>query len=1076
MADRDLISAPRKTAYFALVALAAVLALLAALTLAARWFLASVDDYRDEFAAAAGEALGVEVRVDALKALLRGGDLGVLASGLALGPVSVQSAAIELDALRSLLRMRPEISGVYAAGVELDITTDGLRPPAGGAAAFAPGLSAAALSAFPHLQIEDVTLNWRDTAAGKTRRFDNARIVLQRPGRSGGGLRVLIEADLPPALGRRLRFVGHLRDAAAPEEAEFQMQLDGVEIGGGCELATGERCWEGRVSGELRGHSGAGGVQMALTDAALQPGAAPSPEEVFPLSGGVRFSRGATEHLSFLVTLGDLPLHRIAGWLPEARLPAALDAWLRRAPVSGRVTQAQVGYAGAPSDFSFLEGARVTAAIADAELNYRKGQPPLRGVDANLLFENGALRADISRLRVLDTRSEDTVVTIADVRRPVLFVNADGRGPLADVLSHLHALKLFDAYGLTPAHLAASGDSRLRLNLEVPLSRKVEHKTVVSGTLDFGDSGLAFPALGLDFKKLRGRLSFNRAGAAADNLTAELRGRAVTIAARRAAGGTALDLRATLAPYPDFADLMAAAAPPALEDFVGGEAQWRAEVLVPNPGAAAQAGGGFKVKLTSDLRGIRVDLPAPLGRDGEQAAPFVFETGLGAAAARRVGYGDVFHLTLPPGGAAPGELRLGAGLHQAAVPGAPFAAHGAIERLDFGEWLAWWRAHGDRLGGGDAPPVPGAVDVVVKQAAFGGRALGRLALQTARLPDGRLELRVDSEPVKGSVTFPKAQAGNPRVYLDFKRLGLSEAMFESIGGGESGAGGSPDPAGLPPLAIRADEFQLDEIAVNDLRVMTNPAESGLEISRASFSKLADGKVVGEVRLSGRWSGGGQQRSELKLETESGDYGKLLRLWGFQTSLKGAQGTVRGDVAWNDSLLRFGLGKLEGEVVIDARDGSVETLKPGAGRLLGLLNISEIAQRFTLDFKDVFDKGFAFDTMSGRLVFGGGDMTTENFIIDGPALNLAISGRTGIAARDYDQRIDVVPNLSSTLPLMSALVAGPLAGAIVYVVDKAARLGRKVDRVITLRYALKGSWENPEVEFIGAPKARLKSGG
>ncbi|MDD9806411.1 MAG: DUF3971 domain-containing protein [Gammaproteobacteria bacterium] len=1074
MADRDLISAPRKTAYFALVALAAVAALLAVLTLAARWFLASVDDYRDEFAAAASEALGVEVRVDSLTALLRGGDLGVLASGLVLGPVSVQSAAVELDALRSLLRMRAEISGVYAAGVELDIATDGLRRPAGGSSAAVPGLSPALLLAFPHLQIEDVTLNWRDTAAGKTRRFDNARIVLQRPAGSAGGLRVLVEADLPPALGRRLRFVGNLRDAGAPQDVEFQMELDGVEMGGNCELVTGERCWEGRVSGELRGRADGAGVQVALTDAVLQPGAAPSPEAAFPLSGGVQFSRGATEHLSFLVTFADLPLGRIADWLPEGKLPAALDAWLRRAPVAGRVTQAQVLYAGAPSDFSFLDGARVTAAIADAELNYRRGHPPLRGVEANLLFENGALRADISRLRVLDTRSEDTVVTIADVRRPLLSVTADGRGPLADVLSHLHHLKLFDAYGLTTAHLAASGDSRLRLNLEVPLSRKVKRKTVVSGTLDFEDSGLAFPVLGLDFDKLRGRLAFNRAGGSADNMNAELRGRAVTIAARRVAGGTALDLRATLAPYPDFADLMAAAAPPALKDFVGGEAQWRAEVLVPNLGAAAAAGGGFKVRLTSDLRGIRVNLPAPLGRDGEQAATFVLETGLGAAP-RRVIYGDVFDWALPPPGGARSELRLGPGPHKAAS-GASSVVHGAIGQLDFGEWLAWWRAHGDRFDGGEAPPVPGAVDVVVRQAAFGGQALGELALKTARLPDGRLELRVDSEPVKGGVTFPKAQADNPRVYLDFKRLGLSDAMFAGIGGGESGAGDAPDPAGLPPLAIRADEFQLDEIAVNDLRVMTNPAESGLEISRASFSKLADGAVVGEVRLSGRWSGGERQRSTLKLEAESGDYGKLLRLWGFRTSLKGAQGTVRGDVAWNDSLLRFSLGKLEGEVVIDTQDGTVETVKPGVGKLLGLLNISEIAQRFTLDFKDVFDKGFAFDTMSGRLVFGGGDMTTENFIIDGPALNLAISGRTGIAARDYDQRIDVVPNLSSTLPLMSALFAGPLAGAIVFVVDKAARLGRRVDQVVTLRYALKGSWENPQVKFIGAPKARLKSGG
>ncbi len=1072
MADRDLISAPRRAAYYALVALAALLALLAVLTLAARWFLASVDDYRGEFASAASEALGVEVRVDSVRALLRGGDLGVLASGLVLGPVSVQSAAVELDALRSLLRMRPEISGVYAAGVELDIATDGLRPPAGGTSGVVAGLSPALLSAFPHLQIEDVAINWRDTAAGKTRRFDNARIVLQRPGSADGGLRVLVEADLPPALGRRLRFVGDVRDAAAPDAVEFQMELDGVEIGGGCELATGERCWEGRVSGELHGRAGAGGVQLALTGGALQPGAAASPQEAFPLSGGVQWSRGAAEHLAFLATLEDLPLNRIANWLPEGKLPAALDAWLRRAPVAGRVTQARVVYAGAPSDFSFLDGVRITAAIADAELNYRKGQPPLRGVDADLVFGNGALRADISRLRVLDTRSEDAVVAIADVRRPVLAVTAGGRGPLADVLAHLHHLKLFDAYGLTPAHLAASGDSRLRLNLEVPLSRKVKHKTVVSGTLDFDNSGLAFPVLGLDFDKLRGRLAFNRAGAAADDINAELRGRPVTIAARRVAGGTALDLSATLAPYPDFADLMAAAAPPALEDFVGGEAGWRAEVLVPNPGAAVQAGGGFRIKLTSDLRGIRVNLPAPLGRDGEQAETFVFETGLGAAP-RRVVYGDVFDWALPPPGGAPGELLLGPGPHRAATGAAP-VVRGAIEHLDFGEWLAWWRTHGDRIGGGAAPVVPGAVDVVIGQAAFGGQALGKLALKTARLPDGRLELRVDSEPVKGGVIFPQAQAANPRVYLDFERLGLGEAMFADIGAGADG--GAPDPAGLPPLAIRVGEFRFDEIAVNNLRVMTNPAQPGLAISRASFSKVADGTTIGEVRLSGRWNGGDRQRSELKLEAESGDYGKLLRLWGFQTGLKGARGTLRGDVAWNDSLPRFGLGKLEGEVVIDTEDGTVETLKPGVGKLLGLLNISEIVQRFTLDFKDVFDKGLAFDTMSGRLVFGGGDMMTENFVIDGPALNLSISGRTGIAARDYDQRIDVVPNLSSTLPLMSALFAGPLAGAIVFVVDKAARLGRRVDRVITLRYALKGSWENPQVKFIGAPKARLKSGG
>ena len=1076
MAGRDLISALRKTVYFALVTLAVLLVLLAALNFAARWFLDSANDYRDEFAAAAAKALGVEVRVDSLKAHLRGGDLAVLASGLVLGPVSVQSAVVELDALQSLLLMRPKISGVQAGGVEFDIATDGLRPPADDGSGVRPGAVLPGLSALPYLQVEELAVHWRDTATGKTRHFENAHIVMQHSERFPDGLRVLIETDLPPGLGRRLRFVGDLRDVATPEVMDFHLELDGVEIGGGCELATGKRCWEGRISGELRGETDGAGVQLALTNAALQPGALPSPDDEFSLSGSARLPVGSTAPLSFLLTLGDLPLERIADWLPPGRLPPPLDAWLRRAPVSGRVTRAQVGFAGAVSDFSFFNGVRVTAVLADAELNYRRGHPPLRGVDANVLFENGALRVDASRLQVLDTHSENTVVTVADVRRPVLSVNADGRGPLADVFAHLRVLKLFDAYGLTTAHLVASGDSRLQLNLEVPLSRKVQHETVVAGTLDFENSGLAFPALDLGLDKLRGRLLFSRAGGSAEKIDAELRGRAVTIAAQSTDGGTVLDLRATLAPYPDFADLIATGAAPALERFVSGEAQWRAEVLVPNPGAVKTAGAGFKIKLTSDLRGIRIHLPAPVGRDGKQPAHFLFETGLGASAPRRVGYGDVFHLALSPsGGGTRSELRLGPGPHKA-VSGAASMARGTIEQLDFGEWLRWWRTHGEWLEGGGAPPLSGDVDVVIRQAAFNGQALGELAMKTVRLPDGRQKLRLDSQLVAGEVTFPKAQADNARVYLDFAHLRLSEAMFESVERAESGADNPPDPAGLPPLAIRIGEFQLDEITVNDLRVIANPVERGLEISKASFSKSGDGQTIGEVRISGRWSGGDTQRSTLKFEVESGDYGRLLRSWDFRTGLKGAKGKVRGDIAWDDSLLRFGLDKLEGEVAIDMKDGTVEKVKPGVGKLLGLLNISEIAQRFTLDFKDVFDKGFAFDRMRGSLSFGGGDMKTENFVIDGPALNMTISGRTGITARDYDQQIDVVPNLSSSLPLTSALVAGPVAAAVVYVLSKTARLGKKVDKVITLRYTLKGGWDDPKVEFVGAPKMRLKSGG
>ncbi len=1049
MARRDLIAAARKAAYPALCALAAALVLLAALSVAARWLLADADDYRDEFAAIVGDALGVELEVAGLRARPRGRGLTVTASGLVLRsaplPMSMREATVEFDLLRSLFSMRPRISAVRAAGATLDLAAPDARL-SGALVAALFGDDGAGVTP-PDLYIEDALVRWRDTVTGETRRFENARFALHRTGFSGGGLRALIETDLPPALGRRLRLVFDVPDVAVSASASFHADLDAVEIGGGCELATGERCWEGRVSGKLWGAVDRGDVRLGWSEALLQPGAADAP--AFPLGGNARWS-GAGRRSSFVLTLADLPLAHVPAWLPAETLPPRFAAWLRRALRAGRVARARVSFAGAPADFSFVEDVRVSADITGAEVDYRKGRPSLRDVDARVVFEGGALRVSASRVQILDTRSDHAVVTIADVRRPLLSVDARARGPLADVLSYLRVIGLFDAYGVTTAHLTASGDSRLRLIVKTPLDREVEHATLVEGTLDFEGSGLSFPALRFGFDDVRGSLAFDRDGGRADEIEAEWRSHPVAIRARTTDGGTLVAVGAKFAPYPAFADLA-----PAFADFVSGEARWNAEVFIPNPGRRPAPAGGatFGVRLTSDLRGLAVDLPSPLGKGGGETRPLLFETGLGASS-WRAAYGGLHVASSGVGAARRGALE----------PAATLNVRGVVEeRTDFGEWMRWWRMHGDDVGdGGFAPPE--ALHLVFRRAAVGGEALGTMELKTMRARDGQLKLHLDSAPIRGEMAFAKAGATAPRVYVDLARLHLTGAMFE----GPSSE--LPDPAALPPLALKIGEFRMDGIAADDLRVVTNPAGPGMEISKASFRSLEDGRAITDVSLAGSWIGGDNPRSDVEFSLASEDYGSLLRLWGFRTGLRGGRGEVRGRVAWNDDLPRFGLDKIEGDVAIALRDGTVETVEPGVGKLLGLLNISEIAQRFTLDFRDVFNKGLVFEDLRGDLSFGGGNMTTDNFTVESSSLDMTIRGRTGIAARDYDQRIEVVPHVSTAVPLLSALVAGPVYAAVVYVVGKTTRLDEAVDRSVALNYTLTGTWEDPKVDFVGVPGA------
>ena len=80
----------------------------------------------------------------------------------------------------------------------------------------------------------------------------------------------------------------------------------------------------------------------------------------------------------------------------------------------------------------------------------------------------------------------------------------------------------------------------------------------------------------------------------------------------------------------------------------------------------------------------------------------------------------------------------------------------------------------------------------------------------------------------------------------------------------------------------------------------------------------------------------------------------------------------------------------------------------------------------------------------------------------------MSGRTGLAEKDYDQHVVVTPALSSSLPVAAAFF-GPIgagAGAVYYIGGKMFKsIPEKVNKFLTRRYSIKGSWENPVVEKI-----------
>lgn len=165
-----------------------------------------------------------------------------------------------------------------------------------------------------------------------------------------------------------------------------------------------------------------------------------------------------------------------------------------------------------------------------------------------------------------------------------------------------------------------------------------------------------------------------------------------------------------------------------------------------------------------------------------------------------------------------------------------------------------------------------------------------------------------------------------------------------------------------------------------------------------------------------------------------------------------------ELEWPGSPLDMALERLSGRLRVQSGPGRVLALEPGAGRLLGLISLESLPKRMMLDFRDVLAPGMSFDGFSGSFVFAEGEARTDDFEIQAPGVRIEIRGATDLRTREYDQRVEVRPEVGSALPLIGALAAGAPGVA-------AGMLARNVlagplGAIGRVEYHLSGPWERP----------------
>jgi uncharacterized protein YhdP len=194
-----------------------------------------------------------------------------------------------------------------------------------------------------------------------------------------------------------------------------------------------------------------------------------------------------------------------------------------------------------------------------------------------------------------------------------------------------------------------------------------------------------------------------------------------------------------------------------------------------------------------------------------------------------------------------------------------------------------------------------------------------------------------------------------------------------------------------------------------------------------------------------------------------DSGGLLARLGTPDAIRGGEGRLEGDVSWQGSPITLDYASMDGKMNLLVEKGQFLKTEPGAARLLGVLNLQALPRRLTLDFRDVFSEGFAFDFVRGDVRIEKGIASTNNLQMKGVVAGALIEGRADVVRETQDLKVVVVPEINAGTASLYVATINPLVGLTSYLAQMV--LSKPLVRAGTSEFHIDGTWSDPRVTKV-----------
>ncbi|MEJ2480653.1 MAG: YhdP family protein, partial [Acidihalobacter sp.] len=689
---------------------------------------------------------------------------------------------------------------------------------------------------------------------------------------------------------------------------------------------------------------------------------------------GLWLPSGGRPYLNLLVHMSRGNVTAARHYLPYQLFDAKLDHWLSTALVGGEVTDGSLVLRGDPMRFPFRNHDGVFEArlqVQKGVLSYFENWPRLSDLQGEVVFDGPSLHVETTQGKVLGTRIDSAQLDIPDMDKARLDIRGSGSGPLADVSTYLAYTPLGDGRQALFKEIRSSGQEHVSLHIILPLSGGELKNWRLQGTSQISNGSFALPEQDFALHAINGRFDFTQRSLTANNVAARFRGQPVQVASTTRADGLAT---LTLDGHYTVAGLLGKSSP--VTQFAHGEADVRLAFTMPmTPETFRRYGTG--IMLASDLRNVAVNLPAPLGKKVGQQRGFVLRFSVVRPDAPVwLRYGDALQAVLRLAGKgtcrylAAADVRYDRGTPK--LPARGITLEAAAPDIDVDAWRAL-QAGGAAASAGaasaDCPDSIGdvlgrvrSVNVRAGQMRLFGRDFRSVSVQAQRSRD-EWQAKVASNVLTGSLRIPVNLHGGAPLRFDLSRVVLANA-------GQSGASPSGkrlNPAELPPLSGHIAQLDIAGHRIDGVNLTTTPLSDGLQIHQLQIDEPNL-----QARISGDWRRiGGKERTRAQLELKTDNAGKALQRLKLSSAISGGKGQASASLDWVGAPFDLSWKRLTGQAALSLSDGRLSEIDPGqTGRLLGLFNLTQLPKRLTLGFGDLFQKGFAFNTVKGDFQFRG----------------------------------------------------------------------------------------------------------